>query len=352
MKIIPYCIALTMWALALTCGYAQEKDITDQLALLNSSKESIVTQEKEALKSEVENINKRLESGNISQAEAEDLKKMAAEKRALNIENRVAIVDNKVALLERNKEEEMASDSDFIIRFGGSEDDDNATIYIGKKNKKRKYDRRTTSGFVLAGGLNHSLIDGTSLGDSPYSIGKSRFVEFGMVWKTRILKNSNLIRLKYGLSFQWNKIGIKDDKYFVQDGNTTSLNDFEYDLKKSQLRITNLVVPVHFEFGPSKKIVHDDYFRYSTIDKFKIGIGGYAGVNIGTRQKLKYKVDGAKIKDKTKADFNATDFVYGLSGYIGFDVISLYAKYDLSPMFEGQTIEQNNISLGFRLDLD
>ncbi len=352
MKIIPYCIALTMWALALTCGYAQEKDITDQLALLNASKESVITKEKEALKFEVERINERLNSGNISQTEAEDLKKNAAEKRALNIENRVAIIENKIALLERNKGEEIDDDADFIIRFRGEEGEDNGTIYIGRKNKKRKYDRLTISALTFAAGINHSLIDGTSLSDSPYSIGKSRFVEFGIAWKTRLLKNSNVIRIKYGLSLQWNKINVKNNKFFVQNEEVTSLEDFEYDLKKSQLRITNLVVPVHFEFGPSKKIVHDDYFRYSTVDEFKIGIGGYAGINIGTRQKLKYNVDGAKIKDKIKTDFNATDFVYGLSGYVGFDVISLYAKYDLSPMFEGQAIEQNNISLGFRLDLD
>lgn len=352
MKIITYCIALTMWALALTCGYAQENDITDRLTGLIDSRERVITEEKEALKTEVEKINKRLDSGNISQAEAEDLKKEAAEKRALNIENRVAIIDNKVALLERNKGEETDDDSNFIIRFGSEEGEDNGTIYIGKRNKKRKYDRLTTSGLTFAAGLNHSLIDGISLSDSPYSIAKSRFVEFGVAWKTRLLKNSNAVRIKYGLSLQWNKISVKNNKYFVQNEGITSLEYFEYDLKKSQLRITNLVVPLHFEFGSSKKVVHDDYFRYSTVDKFKIGIGGYAGINIGTRQKLKYKVDGAKIKDKVKTDFNATDFVYGLSGYIGFDVISLYAKYDLSPMFEGQTIEQNNMSLGFRLDLD
>lgn len=352
MKIITYCIALTMWALALTCGYAQEKDITDQLTSLTNSKERVITEEKEALKSEVEKINERLNSGNISMSEAEDLKKKAAEKRALNIENRVAIIDNKVALLERNKGESLEEEADFIIRFGGEEGEDNGTIYIGKRNKKRKYDRLTISALTFAAGLNHSLIDGTSISNSPYSIGKSRFVEFGVAWKTRLLKNSNAIRIKYGLSLQWNKVNVRNNDYFVQNGGVTSLEKFEYDLQKSQLRITNLVVPVHFEFGPSKKIVHDDYFRYSTVDKFKIGIGGYAGVNIGARQKLKYKVDGAKIKDKIKSDFNATDFVYGLSGYIGFDVISLYAKYDLSPMFEGQTIEQNNVSLGFRLDLD
>jgi len=352
MKIITYSIALTMWALASTFGHAQNTETQEKIEILNTSKEQIIAEEKEALKSEVENINIRQDSGNISQTEAEELKKKAAEKRALNIENRVAIIDNKVALLLRNDGDDLDDESSFVFRLGASDDHDGSTLYFGKKNKERKFDRRTTSAFILAGGLNHSLIEGVSLGDSPYSIGKSSFIEFGIAWKTRLFKSTNAVRLKYGVSLQWNKLGVKDNKYFVQDGNVTSLEDFTYDLKKSQLRITNLVVPVHFEFGPSVKVVHDDYFRYSTVERFKIGLGGYAGVNIGTRQKLKYKVDGEKIKDKIKTDFNTTDFVYGLSGYIGFDVISLYAKYDLSPMFEGQTVEQNNISLGLRFDMD
>ena len=113
-----------------------------------------------------------------------------------------------------------------------------------------------------------------------------------------------------------------------------------------------LVFPVHFEFGPSKRIEGDNYFRYSTNDKFKIGLGGYAGFNLQTLQKLKYKEDGRKVKDKIKNGYNTTDFVYGLSGYIAFDEIALYVKYDLSPIFKNQIAEQNNISVGLRFDMD
>ncbi len=51
----------------------------------------------------------------------------------------------------------------------------------------------------------------------------------------------------------------------------------------------NLVFPVHFEFGPSKKVESPRSVWFSTHNKFKIGLGGYAGVNLGERQKLKYE---------------------------------------------------------------
>lgn len=338
-----------------TAQDATSDNNADKIEILKALKEKIKTEEREFLKEEVEAINKRLENGEITNAEAENLKKEVAKNRALNIENRLAIVDNKIALLVRNSDVSMISNDDdpgFRISFGGSDSDDKVFRIGHWKNKPRKYDRRTTSDMVVAFGLNNAIVEGENFDDSPYKIGGSRFFEIGWAWKTRMFKNSNFLRLKYGYSFQINGLKPKDNMYFVQDGNETSLEEFPSELKKSKISITNLVFPVHFEFGPSKRIDRDTYFRYSTRNQFKIGIGGYAGFNIGTRQKLKYSMDGEKIKDKIKRSFNTSSLVYGLSGYIAFDDTALYVKYDLSPIFEDQAVKQNNISLGVRFDMD
>ncbi|MBT8394491.1 MAG: hypothetical protein KJN66_06525 [Bacteroidia bacterium] len=331
----------------------------DQIQLLEEKKEIVRTQEKDKLKSEVESINIRLENGEITNEEAEKLKKKYAQKRALNIENRIAIIDNKIALLNRNKEDDVQIDvtsSGYYLRIGGSEDSNtnDEFIYFGKRNedKPRRYDRRTTSDLVFAIGFNNALIDGEKLDDSPYKLGGSGFVELGWAWKTRILENSNAIRLKYGFSFVWNKLDIKDNNYLVNNDGVITLEEFPTNLKKAKFRMTNLVFPVHFEFGPSKKIERDTYFRYSTSNKFKIGLGGYGGFNIATLQKLKYKVDDRNAKDKFKDGYKTSNLVYGLSGYLAFDDVALYVKYDLSPIFKDQPVDQNNISLGLRFDMD
>ena len=67
---------------------------------------------------------------------------------------------------------------------------------------------------------------------------------------------------------------------------------------------------------------------------------------------MQNKKEGKDVKDKIKDGYNATSFVYGLSGYIAFNDTALYVKYDLSPIFKNQTIEQNNISVGVRFDMD
>ncbi|NMH87192.1 hypothetical protein [Flavivirga algicola] len=327
----------------------------DKIETLKEIKERIKNEERDFLKAEVEAINKRLEKGELSNEEANILKKEVAKKRALNIENRIAIINNKIALLERNEEGYKTNDSEDLSKIGfsiGGDEESFAGIKIKAKNKPKKYDRRTSNDFVLAFGLNNAIIEGEKLDDSPYKFGGSRFLELGWAWKTRVFNNTNFLRFKYGFSFQINGLKPDDNRYFVQQGNQTILEEFPESLKKSKLSITNLVFPVHLEFGPSKKIENDTYFRYSTRNQFKIGLGGYAGFNIGTRQKLKYEMNGERIKEKQKRGFNTSSLVYGLSGYIAFDDMALYVKYDLSPIFKDQIVKQNNISIGVRFDVD
>ncbi|MEH1007235.1 hypothetical protein VDP25_05775 [Winogradskyella sp. ECml5-4] len=325
-----------------------------KIKTLTSLKSKIESEEREFLKIEITSINKRLDDGKITAAEAEDLKKEAAKKRALNIENRLAIIDNKIALLERNDKVEDASGDGFTFRIGADDNSSDSFIYFGNpsKDKPRKYDRRISTDIVFAFGFNNALIDGQDLEDSPYKLGGSGFIELGYAWKTRIFDNTNFWRLKYGFSLQWNKLKIKDNNYLVNTDGDISLQEYPIDADKIKFRTTNLVFPMHIEFGPSKKIEKEDYFRYSTHKKLKIGLGGYAGLNLGNMQKIKYKEDGEREKEKQRDQFEVSEFIYGLSGYIALGDVALYVKYDLNPLFKNQVVDQNNISVGLRFDMD
>ncbi|MFK7781012.1 hypothetical protein [Psychroserpens sp.] len=318
---------------------------------LEETKKTIANEEREFLKKEVESINERLDKGEITSVEAEEFKKEAAIRHAANIEDRIAIIDAKINLLKRNPDiNDIPNDEDnkMSISIGSN----GVLIDLDKGPKKApKYDIRTTNKLLFAIGFNNAIGDGQDLSNTPYKLGGSGFVELGWIWETRLSKNSNFARINYGFSFQWNKLNLKDDLYFVQDGDETTIEEFSVGLRKSQIRFTNLVIPVHFEFGPSKLREYNNRIRYFTDNKFRIGIGGYGGVRIGTQRKLRYKEDGDRVKDKSRRNFNASNFVYGLSGYIGFGQLALYAKYDLNPLFKDQAVDQHNVSLGLRFDL-
>jgi len=358
--IVIYLVVLFVSFAVQNVSAQENKDYQQKVEQLNKRKERINDQEKEALKIEVEEINKRYEKNQISYEESKDLKESAAKKRALNIENRIAIIENEILLLERNNGEVMnveAMDSTGIsaleINIDLKRADGSSILWERRRrlNKELKYDRRTYSDFVMAIGFNNALIDGQSINDSPYKIGGSRFFEMGWSWRTRVFENTNFVRLNYGFSFQFNGLKPKDNQYFTVENGQVGLQEFEYDLRKSKLRMDNLVFPVHLEFGPSKLHKTDKTMRYSLTNQFRLGIGAYGGFNMGTRQKLKYDRNGEKVEDKLKRGYNTNDLVYGLSAYIGFDGVLLYAKYDLNPIFKDALIEQNNISLGLRFDL-
>ena len=349
-RIIMYCVVLVIGIYS-TNLYAQGESQEQKIEILNAQKIQLEKQEKETLKSEVNTINKRLRAGEISEEEAQQLKEEAAKLTALNIENRLAIINNSLELLKRNEDVDISRFTPYVSSIEIGFKDGNYGLRISNEDNYKTYDRRTHSDLFIAFGLNNAIIEGQSLNDSPYQVGGSRFFEFGWVWSTRIFKNSNSVRFKYGFSFQYNGLKPVDNQYFVDDGANTELATFAEDLDKAKLRMDNLVIPIYFEFGPSKVNKTNDYIRYSTHKKFKFGIGGFAGINLSTRQKLKYELDDKRVKDKLKRDYNTNNLIYGLSGYIGKGDTSLYVKYDLNPIFNDDNNDQRNISLGLRFDL-
>ena len=334
----------------LISGFRQE-----QVEVLKERREQVIEDWKQVLKSRIESLNKFKNEDTYSLDEIEQRKKEAAEEVALNIENELAIIDNQIELVKRTGHINPSKGNNIEIGLGSMDQDGNRVIGIAVNRNKpstMNYDRRTYGETVFAMGLNNAISDNADIGDD-FSIGKSTFVELGYAWKTRVFENSGALQFKYGLSLQSNFLSIKDNRTLESVDGENTFQEFPFDLKKAKLRITNLVVPLHFEFGGWKKEQKEDYVRYRTGGKFRMGIGGYAGVRLGTQQKLKYKENGDRVKTKSRQDYDGDNLVYGLSSYIRVTGdLSLYAKYDLSSAFKTVELgEVNNISLGLRLDL-
>lgn len=332
-----------------------EKIKTQKLASLEQEKNNIADTEKFNLKKELEKITEQLEKGEITANKAQTLKEEAAKNAAIIIDSKTAIIDRQIELVKRDVRYNFTPYAGSYVEVGfGNSYDDAGSFLLGVRynaeNRKKKYDKRTYTDVVLAVGWNNTVGDGRTIGDS-YRFGKSVYVEIGFAFRTRLLKDSNKVRLAYGISLYVNSLSPKNNKYFVNNNGTTVLEGFPSHLKINELLINNLIAPFHFEFGPSRKREYKDYFRYDTSNEFKVGIGGYAGINLSATQKLKYKEDGERIIDRMKRDYNVTPFVYGISSYVGFGPISLFVKYDLNPVFKNSTYREHNLSFGWRLDM-
>lgn len=307
--------------------------------------ESITKDEKAALKTEVEAVNQQLINGTITKDEANSKKKKLAEARAINIESKVALAEEELKNLVQEKVDGKIKERDTTRTF--------KLEWNSKKNWKNKKDgeSRTTSQFVFAMGLNNLVTNG-SAANSDFRYWGSHFYEWGFTENTRIFKNSNLLHFKYGFSVMYNNLRPTDNRVFEVTGNQTNLVKSPINLDDSRFKNVYLVAPLHLEFDFSGKKNKDGKDYFTTHKSARVGLGGYFGAKLKSKQYLEFDENGNTVKTKTKGDFNTSDFIYGVSAYVGYKATSLYVKYDLNPLFKNNVVKQNNVSLGIRWDFN
>jgi hypothetical protein len=323
-----------------------QDNFDDRVRTIAEKIENITKEEKAALKAEIESVNKEFEVGTITKALADEKKMKLAEIRSKNIETRVGLAQEELAALVKLKVDGKIKDKYsyvYGIRFRNDTKDDT----LGKIRRES----RTTSQFVFAAGVNNLVTKG-AVANSDYRYWGSHFYEWGVTWNTRLLKNDNLLHLKYGMSLMYNNLRPTENRYFVVNGDQTDLEASPIHLEDSRFRNVYIAVPLHLEFDFTKAKAKEGRKIFRTHESVRFGIGGYAGVRVKSKQILEYEEGNRDVIQKTKGNFNANDFIYGVSTYIGYKATSLYLKYDLNPLFKDNAIKQNNISLGVRFDFN
>lgn len=320
--------------------------------------ENITKDEKAALKDEIESVNKELEAGTITNAQADEKKIKLAETRSKNIETRVAIEQDKLKDLVQQKvdgkiEEEYKPYS-FGLFFSKSSGKNRESYQKRLDSLDNTSEKRTTTQFVFAIGANNLVTNG-AVANSDFKYNASTFMEWGITWNTRIFKNNNKFHFKYGLTGVYNRLVASDNRYFVNNNGQTILATYPTHLRIKDTYFKNVFVtiPLFLEFDFSKKRVDKDGNNIFKIEQgFRFGVGGFVGYNTNSKQFLSYKVNGYRINERQKGNWNIPDWNYGLSTYVGYKQYSLYLKYDLNPMFKNNAVKQNNISLGVRFDFN
>jgi len=159
--------------------------------------EKITKEEKASLKQQVEMVNDELEKGTIDRNQADEKKLKLAEETASKIETRVAVEEQKLTQLVKEKVEGRIATLD-------TNNVKMKEFLIGLKVKKdtaKTHEKRTTSQFVFAAGVNN-LVTNKAVAHSDFRYWGSHFYELGWSYNTRILKNNNVLHFKYGWSVQ------------------------------------------------------------------------------------------------------------------------------------------------------
>jgi hypothetical protein len=221
------------------------------------------------------------------------------------------------------------------------------TIYISKQDKhEHKRHRTFGNDWYFDIGMNNYVENGSF----PSENGKSYRVKNGLDYfavgslaQRQLGGRGNPAFLKAGLELSFNAFMFENDSVVARGATQVTFNPNinPANVSKSKLGVSYLSVPVMFVL---------DYDKVNR-GKLKIGIGGYAGLRLKSWSKVKYS-DGNK--DKTVDSFYMKDIRYGLMGQVGIGWVTIFAKYDLNPLFTtgrgfDTTQDLHTLDIGIRL---
>lgn len=367
-------ILLILVLFSTTIALSQEKTFESEVQKISRNIDRITKQQKDSLKLKVSEINKRLEKGLISAETAKTLKQESASYHAKRIETLVSLeqlklqqlvqdkTDGKIFSLDKEWQDKNYSTALGVNVFNVGD----KTYRLGlvtedwrmpsTEKVRQGWRRRRTSEFVFAMGVNNVLDGGqlSSLDNSPYQFWRSRFYELGLAWTYRLRKEPSHFYFRYGFSFLWNNLRPDNQQYHVLNGTQTEIADFPNttgQLGDARLRHVQLIFPMHLEIDLSKKFTRDGEVFDRRHNSWRLGLGGFVGFKLGTRQYLEYRdPSGIKVEQVQRNNFNMNQYNYGLSAYLAHRTVGLYVKYDLNPLFKDTEIR--NLSMGLRFDFD
>lgn len=211
----------------------------------------------------------------------------------------------------------------------------------------------TTKSPYLAFGVGNVATNG-AFANSEFGYLRSNYFEWGVAARTPFSKTNNKWGIRYGLGFKYNGLATTQNQEFVVAGNETVTEPSAHDLRNNYayFRNTYINIPISLDFTTTSKTYNQANRRFTTKEGINFGIGGYVGYNINSKQFIRYEnANGYKISEKQKGNWNVNDFNYGLTAYAGKDHIKLVVKYDLSPVFSNNAVDQNYWSIGLQLGL-
>ncbi len=210
----------------------------------------------------------------------------------------------------------------------------------GKKEKKSSFDSYY-GGLEL--GLNSYLTPDQSFAldeENRYlELEDSKSLEFNLnLFDISVPIVQERFGITSGLGFSWNNYKFDNKQLVLQNDSSVLYCDTAVDITydKNKLTTVFLTVPLALEF------------HFPANDKeIWFLVGGYAGLKIGSHQKLVADNDD---KVKTKEDFHLNTFRYGFRAQVGVNSWSIYCTYSATPLFKkGEGPELYPITMGIAL---
>ena len=320
--------------------------------------QNATVKEKEHLRIRVDSINNLIDTNAMTEERGQEFKSKFAKEASDRIEKEVVRMQDSLTNVVQSQVNYAMKNGEFLKVADTTKR--TATIMIGKPQKEyrdrlgEKYwsEKRTTLRLAVLYGISNLETKG-AFANSDIRYIPSNFIQFGLHAKTRVLKNSNLLYLRYGIAWEYNNLKPSEHRLFeVQEGQTV-LAEYDERFTKSRLALGSFQIPIYLEFDFTPKKIDSKTGRAYFISErtWRLGLGGY--VNFGNssgKQIYRYKDQGSyRVKQRTDLGIDKTRF--GVGSYVGYRSWALQFQYELTPLFKHNALEQHVWSLGLRVDI-
>ncbi|PLK44096.1 outer membrane beta-barrel protein [Emticicia sp. TH156] len=162
----------------------------------------------------------------------------------------------------------------------------------------------------------------------------SRYVALNWKKNHRLITGNKVdVAMGTGFEFAWNNYMFKDNITLKNQATGADFVEVKDQLDKSKLVVTSFNVPLMLQFG----------FKES---KWILGLGAYGGARINSYTKIK----GENGTKRDHSAFNMNKFHYGLAAELGHKNFTLFARYQMTPVFkDNNPVNGNTIMFGIRL---
>ena len=359
MKTKRYILALILMLIGST-GFANHMSEMDTVIIKfgNNSKIMILTDNPDDLKNiEKYDLNKIVKELNMSLDNSGETKYLVIEdesgKKYLK-NTTITVTDNdgnsKIYVSSKNDDDD---DDD--------NDDDDFTIKYN--NKYSNYNKKRTKNFFeIELGSSNWFEDKGFASQNNYTVKPwgSWYVSLNSKQRTSV---GGPLFIEWGPSVSWYNWKFEDESIRITEGadeimfiSDAATNTEDLDYIKSKLTASYLnfsFVPVmDFSYG-KRKYEKDGNIRKETSrvrSGIRFGIGGYAGLRLGSKTKFVVKEGGGRDREKDKDDYSLSNFRYGVRAQFGYKGFDFFANYDLNNVFQdGVRPELNGFSFGIIL---
>ncbi|WP_286390229.1 hypothetical protein [Myroides marinus] len=350
-------LIMTVAMLATMGMYGQVLKFNKEVKSIAVKIQNSTIEEKESLKIKVDSLNVLVENKKLTEEEAQEVKSKLAAESSTRLEERINRLNDSLSQTVQNHVKYSIKSGELYETPDESEY--GSAILIGRKNyiqrgTKIKADRRNQVQLQFAYGMSNLATEG-SFANSDISYVPSNFIQWGFNVNSRLLKDSNLLHLRYGLLLEYNNLKPTENRYFQkQPDGQVAIVDHDKDLRKNRLAIRSLQIPVYLEFDLTKPQVNEKTGRtyFKSQQTWRFGLGGFMNINRkDTYQVYRYTDEGHEFRTKERTALDITKVRYGVGAYVGNGDWSLFAQYELTPMFKHNDTKQNMWSFGVRLDL-